>query len=407
MKPPRRNPATVRRTQKPVRRVEKKPVRNAKRVEKAPVQKKAAGFGEFDYTFLFLVFLLLAFGLIMLLSASTPAANTKFNNSYHFFLRQLAGAGIGAVGMIFFAAIDYHKLRKYVNLAAVIVAIMLVAVRVPGIGAEANGSWRWLRTPLIRIQPSEFAKPVIAMLFAKMISEKRYRPDNLIGLIPYLCIIGVAGGLMIIEPHLSGAIVICSIGLVVLLVGGAKLRYFVAAGAVVGPIGVLLLHADTVRWGRVLSFLDPFRDVSGKSYQIVQSLIAIGTGGLFGRGLGQSVQKYSFLPEPYNDFIFAIVCEELGFIGALIIILMFAALVIRGIKISFEAPDTYGALMTIGIISHIAIQTAFNIAVVCSAIPNTGIPLPFFSYGGTSIMVLLFEMGMVLNVSRQSTKFRR
>lgn len=360
--------------------------------------------GEFDFTFLFLVFILLAFGLIMLLSASTPSANSKIGDSYYFFIRQLCGVGAGAVLMVFFAAVDYHKFIKYVPMAMIICMILLVCVRIPGIGQERNGSWRWLKTPFIQLQPSEFMKPVLALFFAKMISEKKYRPDNLVGMVPYLFILGVIGVLMIIEPHLSGAIVICGIGLMVMLVGGAKVRYFIAAAVVVVPAGLLILKTDPVRWGRVLSFIDPFRDTAGNSYQITQSLIALGSGGLFGRGLGQSVQKYTFLPEPYNDFIFAVVCEELGFFGAAIIILLFAALIIRGIKIAFEAPDTYGMLAVVGIISHIAIQMVFNIAVVCSAIPTTGISLPFFSFGGTAVMVLVAEIGIVLNVSRQSTK---
>lgn len=384
-----------RRTSRPVERVKKR------KPERGNMRNK---LGEFDFTFLFLVFILLAFGLIMLLSASTPSANTKLGNSYYFFVRQLCGVGAGTVFMIFFAAVDYHKLIRYVPMAMIICMILLICVRIPGLGQERNGSWRWLKTPFIQLQPSEFMKPVLALFFAKMISEKRYRPDNLIGMMPYLFVLGVIGVLMIIEPHLSGAIVICGIGFMVMLVGGAKLRYFIAAAVVAGPIGLLILKQDPVRWGRVLSFIDPFRDTIGNSYQITQSLIALGSGGLFGRGLGQSIQKYTFLPEPYNDFIFAVVCEELGFIGAAIIILLFAALIIRGIKIAFEAPDTYGMLAVIGIISHIAIQMIFNIAVVCSAIPTTGISLPFFSFGGTAIMVLIAEIGIVLNVSRQSTK---
>ena len=384
-----------RRASRPVERIKKR------KAERGNMRNR---LGEFDFTFLFLVFILLAFGLIMLLSASTPSANSKIGDSYYFFIRQLCGVALGAVIMVFFALVDYHKLIKYVPAAMLICIIMLICVRIPGIGEERNGSWRWLKTPFIQLQPSEFMKPALALFFAKLISEKKYRPDNLVGMLPYLAVIGVVGVLMIIEPHLSGAIVICGIGLMVLLVGGAKIRYFIAAAVVVGPIGLLFLKQDPVRWGRVLSFIDPFRDTAGNSYQITQSLIALGSGGLFGRGLGQSVQKYTFLPEPYNDFIFAVVCEELGFVGAAIIILLFAALIIRGIKIAFEAPDTFGMLAVVGIISHIAIQMVFNIAVVCSAIPTTGISLPFFSFGGTAIMVLVGEIGIVLNVSRQSTK---
>ncbi len=390
----RRNYINKRRMNRPIEKIKSKQVGQNVRQK----------LGEFDFTFLFLVFVLLAFGLVMLLSASTPAANTKFGDSYHFFLRQLLGVVIGAVGMAFTAMIDYNKYKKLVPMAMLVCIIMLVCVRIPGIGVYRSGAWRWLKTPIMEIQPSEFMKPVIALFFAKMISERKYRVDILFGMLPYLGVLLVVGLLMLIEPHLSGAIVICGIGVVVMVVGGAKIRYFVAAILCVSPVGFVLLKQDPVRWGRVLSFIDPFRDVSGTSYQISQSLIALGSGGFFGKGLGQSVQKYTFLPEPYNDFIFAVVCEELGLMGAMIIMMLFVALVMRGLKIAFEAPDTYGMLAVVGIISHIAIQTAFNIAVVCSAIPTTGISLPFFSYGGTAIMVLLTELGIVLNVSRQSIK---
>ncbi len=367
-----------------------------------------AKLGEFDFTFLFLVIILLSFGLVMLLSASTPSANTKIGDSYYFFLRQLGGVALGAVGMIFFAMVDYHRYKKYINIVFVVAVVLLVCCRIPGIGQFRNGAWRWLKTPFIQLQPSEFMKPLIALFFAKLISERKYRLDNLMGLGVFAAVLGVIFLIMwLLQSHVSGAIVICAIGLVVLVVGGARLKYFVVTGLCVVPLAWIYIQQDPMRLGRILSFVDPFRDTADKSYQITQSLIAIGTGGLFGRGLGQSVQKYGFLPEPYNDFIFAIVCEELGLLGALIIIGLFAALIIRGIKIAMEAPDTFGMLTVVGIISHIAIQVVFNIAVVSCSMPATGMSLPFFSFGGTAMMVLVAELGIVLNVSRQSTKTKK
>lgn len=383
--------------------------KGAVEVKKPRIKKRNIAFnlGEIDFTFLFLIIVLLAFGLVMLLSASTPSANTKIGDSYYFFIRQLCGVGAGALGMIFFAMVDYHKYKKYINVFFLTGVILLICCRIPGIGQFRNGAWRWLRTPFIQLQPSEFMKPLIVLFFAKLVTEKKYRLDNISGLGVYAAILVLIAGIMwLLQKHLSGAIVICAMGVVVLLVAGAKLKYFAMALIAVIPVGGILLLQDPTRWGRVLSFLDPFRDTGDKSYQITQSLIAIGTGGLFGKGLGQSVQKYGFLPEPYNDFIFAIVCEELGFIGAIIVIGLFVALVIRGIKIAMEAPDMYGALITVGIMSHIAIQSLFNVAVVSCSMPTTGMSLPFFSYGGTAIMVLVAEMGIVLNVSRQSTKTR-
>lgn len=394
------------------RRTDTKNRRPKSRVIKKKPHTKASGvaakLGEIDFTFLFLIIVLLAFGLVMLLSASTPSANTKLGDSYYFFIRQLCGVGAGAVGMVFFAMVDYHKYKKYVNVFFVAGVILLVCCRIPGIGQYRNGAWRWLRTPFIQLQPSEFMKPLIVLFFAKLVTEKKYRVDNLSGLGVYAAILVLIAGIMwLLQKHLSGAIVICAMGVVVLILAGAKLKYFFGALAAVVPVAIVLLVKDPTRWGRVLSFVDPFRDTGDKSYQITQSLIAIGTGGLFGKGLGQSVQKYAYLPEPYNDFIFAIVCEELGFFGAIIVIGLFVALVARGIKIAMEAPDAYGSLITMGIMSHIAIQSLFNIAVVSCSMPTTGMSLPFFSFGGTAIMVLVAEMGIVLNVSRQSTKAKR
>ncbi len=363
--------------------------------------------GTVDFTFVFIVFVLLAFGLAILLSASTPAANTKVGESYYFFIRQLCGIGVGAVMMMFFAMVDYHAYKKFVPICFWGGVILLAVCRIPQIGAERNGAWRWLKTPFIQLQPSEFMKPLMAMYIAKLITEGRDRFNKINGLIPYLIIMGVVGCIMLfLQSHASGAIVLCSICVVITLVAGAKFRHYFTLLCCVAPFAYIYLMQDDMRLGRILSMVDPFRDTSGKSYQIVQSLIAIGTGGLFGKGLGQGVQKYGYLPEAYNDFIFAIVCEELGLVGAIIIMALFAALIIRGIKIALEAPDAYGMLIVVGIMAQIAIQTVFNIAVVCSAIPNTGISLPFFSFGGTAIMVIVAEIGVIINVSRQSVKLR-
>ena len=216
-----------------------------------------------------------------------------------------------------------------------------------------------------------------------------------------LWILAVVAPIML-ETHLSGAIVIAGIAMCLLIVGGANLKYIFAGGAGLLGIGALAAIVLPSRMARVISFLHPFEDPQGSGYQIIQSLYAIGSGGLFGRGLGDSMQKYFYLPEPYNDFIFSVMAEELGFFGVTFIIVIFACFVIRGMKIAHEAPDAFGMLLTVGIMSQIAIQTILNIAVVTSTVPNTGVTLPFFSYGGTSVAVLLAEMGVVLNVSRQS-----
>lgn len=361
---------------------------------------------EMDYTFLTILIVIVCAGLIMLLSASAPAANKKFGNSYHFFVRQLIYAVAGFVAMLVVSRIDYREYKKYAGKFMLVCTILLALVFVPKIGVSHNGSRRWLNLIVFELQPSELMKLAIALFFAAHIDAARRDLKTIRGLSFYLGWIAVVGLLMMLETHLSGTIVICGIACVILIVGGMNLKFLVGAAAVVVPAGVIFLLTDSVRMSRVISFLNPFEDIRGSGYQVVQGLYAIGSGGLFGTGLGQSVQKYTYLPEPYNDFIFAVICEELGFFGAMLVIGLFVVLIFRGIKIALDAPDKFGMLTVVGIMAQIAIQTVLNIAVVTSSIPNTGITLPFFSYGGTAIMVLLAEMGIVLNVSRYSAKNR-
>ena len=380
----------------------KKKINKSKKNFISAVNRKSKKIGEMDYTFLLLTVVLTIIGLIMLLSASTPSANIKFGKSYYFFIRQFGYSVLGFIFMYGISLIDYHRYKKYANMGILVGIGLLVLVLIPHIGISRNGSRRWLGIPPIVFQPTELVKFLIALFFASSISDNRYDIKTLQGLTKYgLWILAVVFPIML-ETHLSGAIVITGIAICLLIVGGASMKYIVTGGA--GLLGAAAAVAVLIpsRAARLVSFWHPFDDPQGRGYQIIQSLYAIGSGGLFGRGLGDSMQKYSYLPEPYNDFIFSIVSEELGFVGAVFIIVLFALLIIRGMKIAHEAPDSFGMLLTVGIISQIAIQTILNIAVVTSTVPNTGVTLPFFSYGGTSAMMLLMEMGVVLNVSRKS-----
>lgn len=354
--------------------------------------------GDMDYTFLSIIAGVLAAGLIMLLSASAPRANSMYGNSYYFFIRQFIFAVAGVVMMLIISKIDYRFYRKYAKHAMIICAGMLVLVLIPGIGVERNGARRWL---LGVVQPSEFMKPVIAMFFAHLLAKYNTNMRSFKELAPFLGVIIGVVILMIAEPHVSGAIIIIGISVSILAIAGMPVVPIVGIGLVAGA-GVVVgsyLFSPT-RWARITSFIDPFSATQGASYQIAQSIYSIGSGGVTGLGLGQSVQKFQFLPEPFNDFIFAIVCEELGLIGAIGVIALFALLVIRGIRIALNAPDKYSMLFATGIVAQVAIQSVMNIAVAISAIPNTGVSLPFFSYGGTSLFTLLCEMGVLLNISR-------
>ncbi|MBQ7986614.1 MAG: putative lipid II flippase FtsW [Clostridia bacterium] len=400
---------------KPVQPV-KKASTSANRGGKKPIKKKKNGIlanllysnrtpGEMDYTFLLLVGVLVAFGLIMLLSASTPTANVKFGRSYHFFLRQFLFVMLGTGAMFALAHIDYRNLKPYARVFMVICIGLLVLVFLPGIGVSHNGSRRWINLGFMELQPSEIMKVSIAMFFAALIEDKKYDIRTNKGLGQYIVWIGIVAVLLLAETHLSGTIVICGIALCVLLVGGANAGLIIGGGGLAGVALVGVVAAvNPARMARLTSFLNPFTDMQGTGYQTAQAVYAIGSGGIFGKGLGESVQKFSYLPEPYNDFIFAVICEELGLIGAIMIIGLFIGLIIRGIKIAMEAEDVFGSLTVVGIMAQVAIQTILNIGVATASIPNTGVSLPFFSYGGTAIMILLAEMGIVLSVSRFSSK---
>ena len=356
-----------------------------------------------DIFFASLVVLLLTVGLIMLFSASFPSAYYETGDYAYYFKRQLMFAGAGIVLMLLMSRLDYHLLRA-TALPLIIVSFILIAiVLIPGVGVVRNNARRWLYFGSISVQPSELAKLAIIICFSASISVKMdYMKTFWRGVFPYSAILAVYGVLVGKEPHLSGAILIISVGAALMFVGGIRWRYIVA-GVILVSLFVWLMLTGRISYGqsRIAMWHDPFADAAGKGYQLSQSLITIGSGGLFGVGLGRSRQKFLFLPEEHNDFIFSIVCEELGYFGAGLILLLFAAVIIRGYLLALNAPDRFGCLLIIGVITLFAMQTFLNIAVI----PTTGISLPFFSYGGSALLVQMMEMGIVLSVSRQSVSF--
>lgn len=363
-----------------------------------------------DLPFLFLVLVLLVIGLVMMFSASFANAYYRQNGDSYFFIRKQAlFAALGVAAMIALSYFDYHHLHKFAVPVLMVSFLLLVLVRfMPAI----NGVHRWIDLgPLGQFQPSEVAKFAIVLIFAHLISINFNRMGTfLYGVLPYALILGATAVLLMWEPHVSATVIIALLGAVMLFIGGVKLRWFGIAFGLMGTgVTYLVLFAKEFSYAndRITAWLNPFSNATPQlvedTWQTRQSLYAIGSGGLLGLGLGQSRQKYLYLPEPQNDFIFAIVCEELGFIGALIIIILFAMLIWRGITISLKAKDKFGMLLGIGLVVQIGLQVILNIAVVTNTIPNTGISLPFFSYGGTSLVILLAEMGIVLSISRTSS----
>ena len=362
--------------------------------------------GQIDFYFLIAVFALLAFGLIMVMSASSESArNASYTggDAYYFFKRQFVWAILSVIAMFFFSKFDYHKLveRSGLILAGTIVLLVLVLL----IGMETKGGQRWIKVGPMQFQPSEVAKISLILFLANSISKNKKNIKSFKkGLFPNLVIIGIISFLLILQPHFSATLLIVAVGLIMLFAGGVSIKQLALLSGPVVFGAFMLVMTSPYRRARVFSFLDPFADPLGKGYQVVQSLYAIGSGGIFGLGLGQSRQKFLYIPEPQNDFIFSILCEEMGFLGAFVVILLFAFLIYRGIKISIDAKDKEGSLVALGIISLIALEVLMNIAVVTSTMPVTGIPLPFFSYGGTALLIIMSCVGIVLNISRQSNK---
>lgn len=356
---------------------------------------------DFDFWIFITILLLLALGVSMVYSASSYYASREFGNKEYFLIRQLIWATIGTIAMLIVSRLDYRRLAQFSPILMLISIVLLVLVKIPGIGSDVNGAYRWFIFGPISFQPSEMAKLAIILFFSFSLSQK---PDSLQsffkGLLPYLMIIGVIDALLIWEPHYSATILITAIAVLILFCAGAKIWHFILLAIPAIPLAIYLVLTEEYRLRRVLTFLDPFSDPMDAGYQIINSLYAIGSGGLFGKGIGQSVQKNLYIPEPHTDFIFSILAEELGFVGALTVLLLFLVLIWRGIRIAMHAPDALGSLIAVGITSLIAVQVIINIGVVTSSLPVTGMPLPFFTSGGSSLAFLLVGIGILLNVSR-------
>ena len=370
-----------------------------------PKLRRAAARPGLDVAFLAILLLLLCYGLLMLYSAGYAVALYRRGDAYAYIRPQLLFAALGVAAMYAASLVDYHIWHR---LAWPLLGVSLVLLVIVLFMPEYNGCKRWLVLPgLGTLQPSEIAKFSVVLVFSHIISLNHDRMKTFsTGVLPFGLVLGAVAVLMLLEPHLSGTVLILGIGAVLMFVGGTGLRWFgIAAALGVGAVAAaVVLLPDLVPYAarRLASWQDPFADPLGEGHQTIQSLYAIASGGLVGLGLGNSRQKYLYVPEPQNDFIFSILCEELGFAGAALVILLFLALFLRGMSIAVRARDKFGALLVVGFVTQVILQAVLNIAVVTNTIPNTGISLPFFSSGGTSLMMLLGEMGIVLSVSRQA-----
>ena len=380
---------------------------------------KLKGFSSFlnnpvDFTLVITVLLLLSLGLVMVLSASSPTSFQEYGKSYKYFLRQLIFAIMGLIAMYFVSRIDYRIYQRFYKQAWWISVVLLAAVLI--LGSEAKGAKRWIDLKIITFQPSEIVKFLMIVFYSGILVKNRNELGQFWkGLVKHMLYLVPIIVLLILEPHLSTSIVIIITCCVIIITAGCKFWQFCATGLVagggIGSLATILYFTseffrDKFQYAitRVVTFMDPWKDATGDGWQVIQSLYAIGSGGLFGTGLGDSKQKYLYLPEPHNDFIFSVLAEELGFVGCMGVFILFAIFIWRGILIAMKAPDMFGSLVAVGITTLVGIQAIINVAVVTSSMPATGMQLPFFSYGGTALFILLCEVGVLLSISRASVK---
>lgn len=388
---------------------QQKKLSDQKNKKKKSVSRKKVDY--YDYSLLAVVILLTCFGLIMLYSTSAYMAEVRYGDDMYFFKKQAFISAVCIVVMILISKIDYHILTKFVTILYAAAFILMAMVRFTPLGVVVNGAKRWLKIG-IQFQPSEIAKIAVIVCLPYMIIKMGRQVQTL----KACMILGLAGGVLaggayVFTDNLSTAIIIFGITAGLIFVAHPKVKPFLLIGAVgaVLILGLVLFLYATVdpetnenfRIGRILVWLHPEDFADGDGYQTLQALYAIGSGGFLGRGLGNSIQKLGSVPEAQNDMIFSIVCEELGIAGGIMVLLLFSYLLYRLFFIAQNAPDMFGSLMVSGVFIHISLQVIFNIAVVVNMMPNTGVTLPFISYGGTSIMFLMAEMGLALSVARQ------
>ncbi len=366
---------------------------------------KLKSIPELDKYLLWTVLILLAVGLLILSSASSVLSYQRFGNNYYYFIRQLFfGAVPGLIFMYLFSRFDYHHLQKLAPLFVLIGMGFLVTVLIPSIGFEVGGARRWINFGAFLFQPAEFVKLAMILYLASWYDKRQQHAHDLYyGFLPILFIVGIVVGLIAMEPDIGTMLVLASISAVMFFIGGVRMRYITATAASGLLVMWILVKAAPYRAHRILAFLDPSVDAKGISYQINQALLAIGTGGWWGRGFGQSLQKHSYLPEPIGDSIFAIMAEELGFIRVLLILFLFLFFAYRGFKVARTAPDTFGKLVAGGITAWLVVQALINIGGITALIPLTGIPLTFISYGSTAMTISLAAVGILLNISRYSS----
>jgi cell division protein FtsW len=343
---------------------------------------------------------LLLIGLVMVLSASSVQSLREYGSTWYYFLRQTVWVGLGSVVFLLASRLDYRKLRRFATPFLLLAVVLLVVVLIPGIGIRVNGARSWIGAGMLRVQPAEIAKLALLLFSADLLDRRSDKiVDSSLTLRPILAVVCVVGGLMMLQPDLGGSIVLGAIVFAVLFVAGVPLLRLTGVLGVAGLLSLVLALAEPYRRDRLLAFLHPSRDIAGNAYQLNQSLNGLASGGWIGVGLGESASKYGYLPNAHTDFIFAIIGEELGLLGALLVVALFAAFAVLGVKTALRAPDRFGTLMAAGITAWIMAQALVNIGGVIGLMPITGLTLPFVSFGGSSLLVTMAAAGVLVNVA--------
>ncbi len=355
---------------------------------------------SYDLGLLLITLALMGIGLVMLYSSSSIIAQQRFGDSMYFVKKQIIFTMVGIAVLIFSKNLPYFVYRRLVYVILAISLLSLIIVLLPQIGHRVGGARRWLKFGPLSLQPAEFAKLALVIYVSYSLAKKKDRVKEFsVGYVPHLLVTAVFVGLVIMQPDLGTAVTFSILVFLLLFIAGVRLRYLLATGVALAPLLALAIAQTSYRWERLLAFLNPWRDPSDTSFQLLHSLLALGSGGPFGVGLGSGQQKLFYLPEPHTDFILAVIGEETGIVGVSIVLLLFALLVYKGVKIALKAPDRYGSYLAFGLTLVIGLQALINSAVVMGLLPTKGLPLPFISYGGSSLLTNLAAMGILMNIS--------
>lgn len=356
-----------------------------------------------DWILLGAILALLTIGMVMVYSSSAVKGYIQYDDPYHFLKMEVIWVSLGLVSMVVTMRLDLQLLRRLAKPALILAIVLLIMVKIPGVGRRVNGADRWIGLGPLSIQPSEVIKLSMVLVMAQLLSLNPYKIKSFRkGLLPILGLLGLVAGLVMLQPDLGTTLSIAGTSFFMLIAAGARVSHMLALGGAGLSLVVAAIAAAPYRMRRITAFLDPWADPSGKGYQTIQALLALGPGGLFGLGLGQSKQKFLYLPENHTDFIFAMIGEELGFMGASLVVILFFLFAWRGFRVAMGAPDAFTGLLAVGLTAMVIIQAMINMGVVSGILPVTGITLPFLSYGGTSLVFTMIGVGVLLNISRES-----